>query len=48
MKFHYSLQQTASLEVLAIAGDRSSQATVNIQIIDINDNSPQFNENVSN
>ena len=38
--------QTSSLQVLAIAGDRSSQATITVNIIDVNDNSPQFTENV--
>lgn len=39
--------QTTSLQVLAIAGDRSSEATVTVNIEDVNDNSPIFTENVN-
>lgn len=41
-----SFLQTTSLQVLAIADDRSSQATVIVNIEDMNDNSPIFTENV--
>lgn len=38
--------QTAKLQVLAIAGERSSQASITVNIEDVNDNSPIFTENV--
>lgn len=45
LDYEASQTKTTSLQVLAIAGDRSSQATVIVNIEDVNDNSPIFTEN---
>lgn len=45
LDYEASETKKTSLQVLAIAGDRSSQATVIVNIEDVNDNSPIFTEN---
>ncbi|XP_037778261.1 cadherin-23-like [Penaeus monodon] len=45
LDYEASTTKTTSLQVLAIAGDRSSEATVTVNIEDVNDNSPIFTEN---
>lgn len=45
LDYEASETKTTSLQVLAIAGDRSSQASVTVKILDVNDNSPIFTEN---
>lgn len=45
LDYEASETKTTSLQVLAIAGERSSQASVNVNIEDVNDNSPIFTEN---
>ncbi|KAK8401064.1 hypothetical protein O3P69_002684 [Scylla paramamosain] len=45
LDYEASETKTASLQVLAIAGDRSSQASIIVNIEDVNDNSPIFTEN---
>ncbi|XP_076056440.1 cadherin-87A-like [Oratosquilla oratoria] len=45
LDYEASTTKTASLQVLAVAGDRSSEASVIVHIVDVNDNNPQFTEN---
>ncbi|XP_050735767.1 cadherin-23-like [Eriocheir sinensis] len=45
LDYEASETKTAKLQVLAIAGDRSSQASITVNIEDVNDNSPIFTEN---
>ncbi|KAK4297363.1 hypothetical protein Pmani_030214 [Petrolisthes manimaculis] len=44
LDYEASQTKTSSLQVLAVAGERSSQASVTVNIIDINDNSPIFTQ----
>ncbi|KAF2368301.1 Cadherin [Trinorchestia longiramus] len=42
--YEASQTKSASLRVIAMAGDRSSETLVTVNVLDINDNSPQFTE----